>query len=99
LPKTLHCCLPTTNEFAWFLATKFKGDSTRLKEALKNSILSNKLVGYSDPIYLDTLAECLFANGEKQAAIEIMEAVLQLIPKDSVERDGYEQRLTKFKSN
>jgi tetratricopeptide (TPR) repeat protein len=86
------------NEFAWFLATKFKGDTQRLKESLPLSLESNKIVGYSDPNYLDTLAECQAGNGDIKSAIKSAQMALDLVPPESPDRQRYAKRLEEFKS-
>ena len=86
------------NELAWFLATKFKEDAARAKESLSLSIQSNQIVRYSNPNYLDTLAECQAANGDIQSAIKSSRAALSLLPSDSKDRAHYAKRLAEFES-
>ncbi|NEU08002.1 hypothetical protein GZH53_06725 [Flavihumibacter sp. R14] len=86
------------NEFAWFLVTRLREDRNKIKEALKLSIMSNKLVNYQDPNFLDTLAECLATNGNEEQAVKVMASALKLVSFDSEERTKYEQRYKEFQS-
>jgi tetratricopeptide (TPR) repeat protein len=86
------------NDFAWFLATNFKTDKKRVEEALALSLVSNKLLDYSYPNYLDTLAECFAARGDIELAVKTQRAALDLLPEDSPKRDQYKKRLSEFES-
>jgi hypothetical protein len=86
------------NNFAWFLATKAKSSEESIREALKISLESNVIVGYRDPNFLDTLAECQAVSGDLKSAIESSRAALALLPNDSSLRNRYEKRLTEFES-
>jgi hypothetical protein len=84
------------NRFAWFLAQNRAEDSKKAKEALALSELSNALVRNSDPNFLDTLAECLSANGKATEAVAASRAALALVGENSEKHSQYAERLTEF---
>ena len=86
------------NEFAWFIVTRRKEDSAKVREALAVSREANDLVKRSDANFLDTLAECEAASGNFGAAVDAARAALALIEPASPERPQYERRLAEFEA-
>lgn len=86
------------NEYSWFLVTKYPKDTARVSKATAYSMVSNKIVQYSDPAFLDTLAECLAAAGLYKDAVTVSEGALQLIDKEDTRYDKYKKRLDDFRS-
>lgn len=86
------------NEFAWFIATRRKGDATKVHEALELSRESNELVKRSNPNFLDTLAECESVLGNHAAAIAAAREALALIDTTSPVRAEFERRLAEFEA-
>jgi len=86
------------NEYSWFLVTKYPKDTIRVNKAIAYSMVSNKIVQYSDPAFLDTLAECLAAEGLYKDAVTVSESALQLIDKEDTRYTEYKKRLDDFRS-
>ena len=79
------------NNLAWLLATS---PSPELKDPRRALSLAQRAITLRKaPHIFDTLAECLFANGRIQEAIEMETKALSLNPDD---RKIYEDQLIKF---
>jgi tetratricopeptide (TPR) repeat protein len=85
------------NEFAWFLVTHYRTDKNKCKESLGWSYASNKLVNYTDPNYLDTLAECLNANGQPELASKIEASAVKLTDSGSEDYQKFNKKLQNFR--
>jgi tetratricopeptide (TPR) repeat protein len=81
------------NEFAWFLVTHYRGDQKKCRESLAWSYASNKIVNYTDPNYLDTLAECLDATGQPDLAVKMETFAVELTTPDSEDYQKYNKKL------
>lgn len=82
------------NNLAWILATNVHASHQDRQQALE---LAKRAVALEkNPIYLDTLAEAYFVNGNRNKAIEAIKNAIRLTKKN---RDYYLGQLKKFQSS
>ncbi|MGE5839863.1 MAG: M48 family metalloprotease [Deltaproteobacteria bacterium] len=79
------------NNLAWILVT---ADEVELRDKKRALVLAHRAVAFErSPVFLDTLAEALFANGYTRQAVETIHEAIAL-GRDNVEY--YERQLLKF---
>jgi len=83
----------TLNNLAWLLVTS---DDPKLRDRRRALALAKRAVSLERiPVYLDTLAEAYYENGDQQEALETIREALSRARKN---RTYYEKQLRKFLS-
>ncbi len=79
------------NNLAWLLAT---ADDPRMRNTKLALALAKKAVSMErSPVYLDTLAEAYFVNGDRQEAVATIKEAISLAKEH---KDYYEKQLQRF---
>lgn len=75
------------NNYAWMIATADGADHEALDVALRFARRAADGTNYRDPNVLDTLAEVLFARGETDAAVRVIDSAIALAPDEPYFRE------------
>jgi tetratricopeptide (TPR) repeat protein len=85
------------NDFAWFIATNYPTDSSRMSEALSSSKQAVQITGGTNANFLDTLSECLRLTGDISNAIVIEQAAVEASQNDE-QRAEFQAKVAKLKA-
>ncbi len=81
------------NNLAWLYATAEDERFKKPLQALEHAEIANRITGYRNPDWLDTLAHAYAANGRYKSAVEFSEKSVELAP----DRQDLKDHLAKFK--
>ncbi len=74
-----------------------KGATPNLEEALRYAELASELVGDESPLYLELIARCYLAAGDKKRALRFAKKILKVVDKDDLE--AWEKKVDQLRAD